>query len=104
MNDDDQATKPRDDENTDTKYAEGIYGEAQDEEEISLNPDSDELDAGLGDDAYSTYDLDDATLPAENDDDETETGMNEVDADNLSPEMDQMGDVVMDADDEEETE
>jgi hypothetical protein len=98
--DDDQKTKSNDDENTETKYAEGLYGDEVSEESLPLNPETAEINEGLGDDAYSTYDIDDSTLPAENDDDETETGMNEVDADDLSPEMDQMGDVVMDADDD----
>lgn len=63
------------------------------------NPNSSDLDEGLGDDAYSTYDIDDATLPAGNDSDETETGIDSVDADNITPDMDSMGDVVMNPED-----
>ncbi len=94
-------TSQNDEENTETKYAEGIYDNGDDiETEKDLNSHNDDLDAGLGDDAYGTYDADDSTLTAENDSDETETGMGEVDADDINPEMDKMGDVVLDADDE----
>lgn len=101
MDDDNTTTSPNDEENTKTKYAEGIYDDGDDiESEDDLNPENEELNAGLGDDAYSTYDKDESTLTAENDDDETETGMSEVDADDINPEMEKMGDVVLDADDE----
>lgn len=66
------------------------------------NPNSSDLNEGLGDDAYSTYDIDDATLPGEPTEegsDETETGMASVDADNLTPDMDSMGDVIMNPED-----
>jgi hypothetical protein len=60
------------------------------------NSKTSDLDEGLGDDAYPTYDIDDSTLPADNDLDTTETGIDSVDADNLNPEQNKMGDVIID--------
>lgn len=112
MDDDDRTTDPNDingdgqtsyddTENTNTRYANSLYNDDENTDyyqKDDFNPASSDLDAGIDDDAFQTYDSDDSTLPSENDNDETETGMDEVDADNISPLQDQMGDTVVDDD------
>lgn len=81
-----------------TRYAAGLYEDNEQKDYISntndLNNEDAALDAGLGDDASTDYDEDDATLTAENDDDVVATGMDESDADNLEG-KDNLGDTVL---------
>lgn len=81
-----------------TRYAAGLYDDNEQKDYIDdtndLNNINSPLDAGLGDDASMNYDEDDATLPAENDSDVTETGMDESDADNLQG-KDNLGDTIL---------
>lgn len=96
-----KTTSQNDDENTDMRYAKSLYDDSETKDDLtedSLNSENDDLGAGLGDDAYQTYDSDDATLPAENDDDVTETGIEVEDADNLLPSQENLGDVIIDPD------
>ncbi len=81
-----------------TKFAAGLYEDNENKDYLAgtndLNNEDSALDAGLGDDASMNYDEDDATLPAENDQDVTATGMDESDADNLEG-KDNIGDTVL---------
>jgi len=81
-----------------TRFAAGLYDDNQQKDYVTgiddLNNEDAPLDAGLGDDASMDYDEDDATLPAENDEDVTATGMDESDADNLNGKQN-LGDTVM---------
>lgn len=95
---DDSATNAE--ELTGTKYASGLYNDNPNKDYIDstndLNNIDAPLDAGTGDDATFDYDEDDNTLPAENDTDETETGMDDEDFDNVSPLQQNKGDEVVD--------
>ena len=94
-----QKTSDSDVKNTDTKYARGIYNDNENKDytdQSDLNSPIADINEGLGDDAYGTYDIDDSTLPAENDEDVTETGIQVEDADNLDPAMEKLGDVIVD--------
>ena len=115
MNDDDLKTKPVNNNSDDvdegveekemdslneegTKFAAGLYDDNENKDYVNgtndLNNEDAPLDAGLGDDASMDYDEDDATLTAENDEDVTETGMDESDADNLKGKQN-LGDTVI---------
>src|SRR5260221_5687725 len=102
QNDDDANVKKtqKDDVTTGEKSNVGLYDTNPNKDYIDksdLNSSQAPLNEGLGDDAYDDYDLDDATLTAENDSDETETGMEESDGDNLKGKQN-LGDVVVDED------
>lgn len=80
-----------------TRFAAGLYGDNEQKDYLDgtndLNNETASPDEGLGDDASMNYDEDDNTLPAENDNDVTATGMDESDADNLEG-KENLGDIV----------
>lgn len=105
MNDDDnkndKKARKEDDVYTGQKYNAGLYDDNENKDyynQDDLNSSQAPLDEGLGDDASGDYDEDDDTLVAENDSDQTETGMDESDADNLEG-KENLGDTVLDPED-----
>lgn len=85
----------RDGSSTGTRYSEALYGKEK-VDQNTLNPDDAELNKGLEDDAYGSFDIDDSTLPSDNDDSETETGMDDVDQEPEEIEgKEKVGDVII---------
>lgn len=87
---------------TKTKYAAGLYDDNPNVDYIDspddLNNLDAPLDAGTDRDADGDYDRDDSGLVPEDDDKDpnSETGLNEVELDNISPLMENAGDIVID--------
>lgn len=85
--------------NTDTRYKNALYEDDPNFDPLTqsrLNPEDAPLDAGLADDAFMSFDMDDATLVAENDEDVIATGMDSVDGDNIREDQDKLSDTFVD--------
>jgi hypothetical protein len=99
MNDDNTAPLPQDDDKYDaqtnrlrSRYAQGELVE-DDLEESDLLPESAELDSGLGKDQFDTEDVDEDTLPADDDNEETDSGLDEEDSSSIGKQN--QGDEIM---------
>lgn len=97
MDDDENSSTNVDLDNTNTRYREALYEDLNIDPltQTKLIPEDAPLDAGVADDAFSSFDMDDATLPADNNVDILETGMDSVDGDNLQNGQGNLGDVIV---------
>lgn len=97
MDNDENSSTNVDLDNTNTRYREALYEDLNIDPltQTKLIPEDAPLDAGVADDAFSSFDMDDATLPADNNVDILETGMDSVDGDNLQNGQGNLGDVIV---------